>query len=203
MSQLLLHSKRFLRKVIRKLEYVVVYVVTEFFSLIFSYKINQSSKNIVIFDVDNTIANTWEEILKRSSYLDAWKNTRFFDNFNPFFKYYEDNDFDIFYLTARPLKTHFLTKKWLKENKLPNINIFTTVYAHRKLSYLRKLKKEVIYYDDLSYGTEYGKTKYYIELIQNISKLKYIKYINYETIKSIQCGEILIDDFLKTNIFTS
>ena len=193
-KKLLKLLKVFSKKILNSFDLVFNNFLFVHFKYIFLKKVNK----LVIFDIDNTIADTWRILSKSQKTHKAWKDATFFSNFRPFFEYFKKNDYSIVYLSARPFRARSMTLKWLRENNLPYNNVYTTSFAENKIQYISIINKECLYFDDLSHSSEKGKTYYYEEVINAANSNKKINYINYQIIKKIQEGELNIDDFRET-----
>jgi len=166
-------------------------VIDNIFKILFVIKINFLSKsNIALFDIDNTIANTWpvhnkyfQNIYKK--YIELSANINMIDYINE-----KSKNYNIIYLSCRSPKLYYTTYKWLKKQNL-YVNIFNLILVsspNKKLFYLKyldKIKINTLYIDDLSYNHENSKIKFYNNLLGKIIKLNNIKHIGYYDIKKI------------------
>jgi uncharacterized HAD superfamily protein len=162
-----------------------------FFKLFFLLflRMNNRKKDIYIFDIDNTISDTWPELLTSSQQI-AFQNAMPFEKVINLIESLYESDKVVFFLSARNYNYYRLTKKWLINNKIFRDNIFLVDNVNEKFWYLNKCKKFKIYYfDDLSFNHERGEVKYYVQFIEKIKKLSNLKFYDYEILKSIQRGE--------------
>jgi uncharacterized HAD superfamily protein len=162
-----------------------------FFKLFFLLFIrtNNRKNDIYIFDIDNTISDTWPELLTSSQKI-AYQNARPFDNVINLIERLYERDKVVFFLSARSYNYLDLTKKWLINNKIFRDNVFLVDNVNEKFWYLNKCKNFKIYYfDDLSYNHEHGEVKYYEQFIKKIEKLSNVKFYDHVKLKLIQQGE--------------
>lgn len=142
------------------------------------------TKQFLVLDIDNTIADTWKN-------LHDFKKGRFayFRNLEPLegtIKYIKENygDLPVVFLSNRNIVDYDVTKKWLKKRSFnaPQILILTN-NPKDKLVYLKYLCERfgVVYFDDLSYNHEKDKVLFYDEVIQEVKKLN-VKYYDYNSI---------------------
>ena len=94
-----------------------------------------SMNNLVIFDIDNTIANTWpsfgENYQNESERLFELK---IFDNMFLMIKnYYNNTDAKLIFLTARDYRYFSVTKKWLKKHDIYDNNLFMVSKPSEKI----------------------------------------------------------------------
>jgi len=176
------------------LKYFYFFVYQKYFEFKF-IKIFKEYNEIYIFDIDNTIADTWPSfLLGYSSLNERLSGLAIFYNMRNFILKLKKQNKKIIYLTARPYKTYNLTFSWLKSNGLieNKKDLILVSEPAEKVSLLKKLEREnniVHYYDDMSYNHENGEVKYYINEIDKIKKLKNIKYNSWQIIKYIILGE--------------
>ena len=168
------------------------YLFATFFKMFFLLFLtkNRKKKAIYIFDIDNTISDTWPELLTSSQQV-AFQNARPFEKvINLIYSLY-DSEKVVFFLSARNYNYFWLTRKWLISNKIFRNNVFLVDNVNEKLWYLNKCKNFRIYYfDDLSYNHEFGEVKYYANFIKKIENLSNLKFYDHEKLKSIQQGGV-------------
>lgn len=170
---------------------IKVEIYSVYFKLLFKVlSFRSKNKRVVIFDLDNTISNTWP-MLKNSSknYLYTFKNASAFPSMVHLVNEYCSKNYQVIYLTARNYKYYLTTLNWIKMNDLPKKkNVLMVDDPHDKLWFLEKIVKscsEVIFYDDLSFNHENGEIKYYEELIDRVRKLN-LRYYGYSEILKLQ-----------------
>lgn len=133
---------------------------------------------VIVLDIDNTLANTWPELLK-SDPVDFQKIPVLMGSK----KYLEDNypNHRRIFLTARPLSSFKVTYRWLKLNNFWKKGSFlaTVSKVEEKVSYLHNLLNcnfEIIYIDDLSFNHENGEVLFYDAVIDEIKLLPLVYY---------------------------
>jgi len=167
------------------------YLYATFFKLFFLLFLRTSNRknDIYIFVIDNTISDTWPELLTSSKKI-AFHNAKPFERVINLIENLYESDKVVFFLSARNYNYFGLTKKWLIKNKIYRDNVFLVDNVDEKFWYLNKCKKFKIYYfDDLSFNHERGDVKYYDQFIEKIAKLSNLKFYDHEKLKSIQQGE--------------
>ena len=160
--------------------------------------INRNSRSIVIFDLDNTIYNTWvERIDNRANENQIYARAKIFtDVANRVTQHYKAKDVLIF-ISSRKLACYPITcRRVLSDfNFTTLLSIILVSQPEEKLIYIKRLltiKRKVIYYDDLSYGHETGVVSFYDEVINSVKKLP-IKYFGFDEIIKLQNGDININ----------
>ncbi|MEO9872932.1 LNS2 domain-containing protein [Ekhidna sp.] len=158
--------------------------------LFISYRTQLAGKKVVVFDIDNTISNTWP-LLKETSknYALTFKKAIPFPSIKDLIREYHSSDYQVLYLTARKHSYYRVTLEWIKKNDLPcKYGAFLVRAPFKKLWFLNKLIKmecSVIYYDDLSYNHENGRVKFYDNIVEEVMKLD-LKFYGYEDLINIQ-----------------
>ena len=150
-------------------------------------KINHKNE-LVIFDLDNTIANTFPYLQNRNLkevYSKVTIHSGMTNKLEECLKLKKK----VIILSARSFKYHSITKNWINRNlsKIQEIPLFLVPLAEDKLPYLNKALEHtnrITYYDDLSYNHENGKVKFYESLITQVKQLP-INYIGYNEINYI------------------
>ena len=144
-------------------------------------KYSLRGKDILILDIDNTLAYTFESLVSeknksnedRLSTLAAKNNViSYIENKYP--------QYSKIFLSARSYRYYWITFKWLKINRL-NFNLFNILLvpkANDKLWFLNLFSKtsSVVYFDDLSYNHENGEVLYYQHVIENVKNIEIIYY---------------------------
>jgi hypothetical protein len=153
-------------------------------------------KNIYIFDIDNTLADTWisfHNYDEGKQHFERLNTLAIFINMRKTLDDVSSNkENTIIFLTARNFLDYNVTFKWLRNNSIGvNFgNLFLVPNASSKLKFIRYLIKgnyNITYLDDLSYNHENGEIQYYQSLINEIDLLP-ICYINYFKIQQINAG---------------
>ena len=163
---------------------IFIYFYLKYFFLVYF------RKRIVIFDIDNTIADTWP------SFLEKYKNERErLNNLKPFKNIvklvlnYSEAGNEVIFLSARDYKFYKLTKKWITNNCIKNFQLILVSNPYEKLILLKIFKdKDIIFYDDLSHSHEKGFILFYDDVFNEIKKLKKIKHVGYKELLNLQKG---------------
>jgi hypothetical protein len=154
------------------------------------------SKNIYVFDIDNTLADTWISFHNyddRVQHFERLSTLAIFINmYNIIKKIVLSKGNTIIYLTARDFRDYNVTFKWLFNNNIEvnYRNLFLVPGAYYKLKFIRLLIKRnhtITYLDDLSYNHEKGQIQYYQKIINELDLLP-IRYIDYFKIQQINEG---------------
>ena len=183
---------------------VVHVFLSYFFIFLIVLKILFSKKNkIYVFDIDNTVCDTWKSLprlsSKKSDYITDEKirvsNLQIFRGMQKHIKsIYKNNDNYVMYLSLRPIFLWISTMNYLKRHNILDSlsNLVLVNQIDDKFTVINLLSKltraKIIFYDDLSYNHEYGKVLYYDTLIKKLEKLD-IAYYGYDEILKIQQGE--------------
>ena len=146
-----------------------------------------TSSSIYIFDLDNTLANTWPSFnLGYKSHSDRLKNLKPINGMVRIFNKLISKDKNVFVVTARSYEHFFITKNWLMQNTYFQ-NTFKLILVERpkdKLQIFKLIKKNyqnIVCYDDLSYNHENNDIKFYDDVIDNL-KNDVSKYFGYDFI---------------------
>ncbi|AZJ35030.1 hypothetical protein D6T69_05640 [Tenacibaculum singaporense] len=136
------------------------------------YKFRESNNSTYIFDLDNTLYNTWPYLKENKGAL--YLEIPIFEGMKNVI-YSLPKDSKLCFLTARNLKFYFQTKKRLELdfNSLDYdlIIVDNTIDKIRYLKFFVEKSDNVFYYDDLSYNHENGTVKYYLDTIKEVEKL--------------------------------
>jgi hypothetical protein len=155
----------------------------------FKYILNVFNREkLVIFDIDNTVADTWPSFL--GNYI---SNRERLANLKPFksiveiiLKHKSDGD-KIIFMSAREYPYYGMTKKWLEDNCLKSFDLILVSCPIEKLRLLKLFpKKDIIYYDDLSHSHEKGSVRFYKEVLADLACLRNIKHIGYNELLVLQ-----------------
>jgi hypothetical protein len=152
-------------------------------------------KDVLILDIDNTIAFTFESLISdkiisnenRLATLNPKENViAYFEN-----KYPKHSKI---FISARSYRYYWVSYKWLKKNRL-SFNLFNVILvpkAKDKLWFLNLFSKNsnVVYFDDLSYNHENGQVLYYQQVIENVNNIELI-YYDYKDILEIEKHKLL------------
>jgi len=150
-------------------------------------KINHKNE-LVIFDLDNTIADTFPYLQNRNL-KEVYSKVTIHSGMTNILEECLMTKKKVIILSARSFKYHSITKNWINRNlsKIQEIPLFLVPLAEDKLPYLNKALEHtnrITYYDDLSYNHENGKVKFYENLITQVKQLP-INYIGYNEINYI------------------
>ena len=162
-----------------------------YFSLKFILLINKEAEKIYIFDIDNTIANTWPSFLQSYSTLEErLLSLAVFHKMREHILDISSKGNKVIFLTARPYNTYSLTFTWLKNLGLikNKDDLFLVSKPLEKIDLLKKINKEVYFYDDMTYNHEKGEMKYYENEIRLLGQLSYVKYYGLSDINKIHEG---------------
>lgn len=160
-----------------------------YFVILTKEMIKGQQKEIYVFDLDNTLANTWPSLcvsfFPSESY--RYKSLSVFINMRKLILKLS-KDKTILFLSSRSILVYPETLHWLKGMEL-NVGFSNLILVHHpqgKVSILKHLamKYRVKYIDDLSYGQENGVVKYYSDIISDVKKMKVI-YFGYDVINRI------------------
>lgn len=159
-----------------------------YFSLKFILLINKEAEKIYVFDIDNTIANTWPSFLQGYSTMEErLLSLAVFYKMREYILDISSQGSKVVFLTARPYSTYNLTFLWLNSlGLIKNKNdLFLVLKPLEKIDLLKKIHKEVNFYDDMTYNHEKGDMKYYENEIRLLKQLSHIKYYGLNEINKI------------------
>lgn len=173
------------------LKAVIKKILFSFYYKYFKYKFfsaiqNIGTKKLYIFDLDNTIANTWISYNQSySSHKSRLDSLSIFIGMKKFISNIDKNNSIVIILTAREYWYYSLTKKWIESNEL-NINELIVVSKpYEKILLLKEVMINCEYYDDMSYNHENNHIIFYENEIKAIKSFSNISYYNYDDIKKI------------------
>tara|TARA_B100001063_G_C16758058_1_gene554289 strand:- start:1389 stop:1916 length:528 start_codon:yes stop_codon:yes gene_type:complete len=163
-------------------------IVNVVFKLLFFLRGIKDSKNIYVYDIDNTIAKTHEfpgynGILDKKNVLqlDYHKKIR-----SKIISNYEKKDV-VFFFSVRPLYLWKKTFFWLKnigiDLKLTELFFFQSP-KHKVdlIKYLCDKGYKIVFYDDMSYNHENNKVLFYQNEIDILKKMP-IEFFDYNFLK--------------------
>lgn len=172
-----------------------IYVVLINFVYLLKLIVYRKSSELIICDIDNTIADTWKYLDPNvSDYNILYTNLPTLRGPETFIKGHMEQGKYILYLTARNPIYHSSTLLWLKNKGFwlnDSVNLIILSDVNKKLWILKILLKfyNIIYIDDLSFNHENGEVRFYIDLIFEVKKLR-LNYIDYYAILDMQNHEI-------------
>jgi len=163
--------------------------------LYISLLINKAER-IFIFDIDNTLANTWPSLTyninsrkERLSGLSVFINMRFLIR-----QIIQDKKNKVIFLTSRNNYDLFVTCNWLRSVGI-NCSIFDVIIVGNPKTKIRYIKsvvrfynQQLIYIDDLTYNHERGNMKKY-SFVKDIYSLP-IQYFGYKFILAINDAKL-------------
>ena len=145
-------------------------------------KFNKSDREIYVFDLDNTLYNTWPFLKNINE--DLYGKVPIFEGMQNIVNNVS-KDVRLVFLTARKMKYYIATKNRLKfDFTESNYDLIMVNSAKDKIKYLEFFiakSTHVVYYDDLSYNHENGEIKFYDETIQKVRELS----LEYQDVKAI------------------
>jgi FMN phosphatase YigB (HAD superfamily) len=134
-------------------------------------------KRVYVFDIDNTLADTWPSYLKKhTSEKERLEQLPVFTSMRNFVvKCQQHSENRVVFLTHRSVLTFGITMNWLRKNKM-NCTARDLVIVGSpsdKIDFIYRLssKYKVRYIDDLSYNHEIGEIKYYSTIIDQVKKM--------------------------------
>ncbi len=145
-------------------------------------------KRLIIFDIDNTLADTWPSFLENyDSDKERLTNLKPFKSIVKIVLNYESEGNKIIFMSARPYFCYKLTKNWLVRNCTKDFDLILVSNPFEKLKLLKLFRdKEIIFYDDLSHSHEKGFIAYYEDVLRELSNLNNVKHIDYSKLQYLQ-----------------
>jgi len=174
--------KVIIKKIYSHLFFTIFYL--KYLYLLFRF----SKRKLVVFDIDNTLADTWPSFNK--CYESQRERLLSLDSFPAMIKLvnkYYDAGYLVVFLSARDYRYYCVTKKWVSDIGIYRRNLILVDSPLLKLKFILG-KRNMEFYDDLSFGHESGNIKYYDEIIFRIKEMPNIKYFDYSDILKIQGG---------------
>ncbi|HMZ47166.1 MAG TPA: hypothetical protein PLU36_10205 [Chitinophagaceae bacterium] len=149
--------------------------------------IGSSNKRIFLFDIDNTIADSWHSLT-----LNIWANENerlkglaIFLRMRKLVTILQKNkNNQVIFLTARSYFSRQTTENWLHENGIlqTSKNLIITRTAKDKINIIKSLplaKLKIFYIDDLSHKHEKGTVEMFEDEINCIKKLEKLNTKNF------------------------
>jgi hypothetical protein len=166
----------------------------------FKYSLKKN-KRVFIFDIDNTIADTWQSLLQkwdseaaRTLALPVFESLQ-----KDILKLQENSDNQIIFLTARSPKVYPQTIEWLNDKKFnaSYSNVFVVPNPTTKITWLSKVCKQydIVFIDDLSFHHETGNVKFYQKEIDQLQQIR-LTYIGYHELIKIQQNKMSLHDII-------
>lgn len=153
---------------------------------------SNNSKLIYLFDIDNTLADTWPcYYVPYQSYGQRLLSLPVFRKMRTFIlsKYKEGHV--IIFVSARNYKGHDDTFRWLKSIEIPctKNNVIIVSRPEEKVELIKlatqKHHCKICLVDDLSYNHENGEPKFYKEVINQIIHIPDVTYLGISEISQI------------------
>ena len=171
------------------IRYVFNLLCGTFFKLLFICKSQiNNNKSLYIFDIDNTIGNTYPTLtFQYQSDTERLLSIPFFPQMkNLLNSLLKSPSRKVIFLTSRSYLNWDTTHQWLTQNGIlaAKSDIIIVSSPAQKIDFINKIlprNKPVTVIDDLSYNHENGQVKFYDTEIQLISGLS-LRYIGYKTI---------------------
>ena len=174
---------------------MVTIILKIFDFILFSYSITRllllrlfGTTVLNIIDIDNTISRTWQNFERdhKGIYRINFRET---EPYKVLIDEINNLNGKNFVLSARFYSNYFLTRNWLRLNKLNYVFLILVPKAEFKLKYFAicsRVFKNVRIYDDLSHNHERGEVQYYDDLIIAIRAYKNVEYFDYTYLVSRQ-----------------
>ncbi len=162
-----------------------------YFTNKFLKRLKNENKDIYIFDIDNTVADTWISFLQNySSTKDRLSSLAIFYNMRKYILRLKNEGHCVIYLTARQYFYCNLTFNWLRDMDLiqDKNDLFLVSKPMEKIKLLKLVEKSIVFYDDMTYNHEKGEVKYYNVEIEMLKNMHHIKYYDIKSINKIIQG---------------
>ena len=152
----------------------------------------RKNKNTIVFDIDNTLADTWqslkpENIINFRNEKERMLSLSLINGANDLVTYSSTKFDQIIFLSARNPLLYFATKKWIDINfGLDDYKLRLVPNVNMKQNYWKKIiqiSSETVIIDDLSFNHENNKVKFYNNEIKFLTSFSSIKYFGYNDIK--------------------
>ena len=166
-----------------------------YFKVYFSFLLYLNRGKLAVFDIDNTLLNTWPLRAERLSEYEVYLKATPFKRVVELIRSLEGNGYQIFFITSRRYRYYLLTVRTLLRHFPLRIakGAILVENPDAKIYFLDKavgqVKEKILYYDDLSYNHEHGQIKFYSDVIEQIKKLD-IVYFDAAYLNQIQDVEI-------------
>jgi len=147
---------------------------------------------IVIFDIDNTLADSWPTYhMNFASQKERLRQIKPFPRMIQLVQEYYQKGASVFFISARRYRDFWITRQWLIDQKIYNGNLILVNSPEEKLKFLQLASRHgrVDYFDDLSYNHENGQIKFYEACIQQVRLIPNVHYYDYHQIRKLQVGE--------------
>ena len=160
-------------KLIKKIYHHLYYIVLRKLFLNSLYKSASQESTVVVFDIDNTLSKT-----RASETVDFCSSLPRHENMCLIAEYFCSRvNYNVFFLSVRPLRFLNDTRVWLKKNinSPEKHSVFFTKTPQQKIDLLHSLnlQSRVIFFDDMSYGS-FGNVRFFDSVIDAIDESKII-----------------------------
>ncbi len=175
-----------LGRLAKKILYQLVFV----FFYFKAHRHVSGEKSIVVFDIDNTLADTWPSFLKDyESDSDRLVSLVPFASMIELIYSYSKLGHHVMFLTARDYRYYFLTNAWLKRYVDCKFSLVMVSRPSEKVKILKSFSGcNIDFYDDLSYSHETGVVQYYSDDIYDVKNISNVRYFDSEYILKVQAG---------------
>lgn len=177
------------------LKFLIKSLIKEIYSILLRIKVlflNKTDKTI-IFDIDNTLANSWPTLTDeiKANYaneIDRLSNLPLLEGAKELVEYALDNFDRVLFLSARDPRHYNVTMKWIKNNfgnfevklvLVPKVNLKVLFWLR-----LAKLSNKITVVDDLSYNHENDFVRFYLDEINLLRKHDKINYYDFNDIQN-------------------
>ena len=152
-------------------------VAAGWFRIIIFFLKTRRNQTAYVFDIDNTIADTWPSLVAEyPSERTRLLTLEVFEGMQKIIMNLQSRNIEIFYLSNRSVLSYLVTIRWLRlmgfQASVSNVMLVNAPVE--KIRILEKLsaKRRIKYIDDLAYGHESGAIKLYVEVIEKLSSLR-------------------------------
>lgn len=150
-------------------------------------------KSIYVFDLDNTLGNTFPTLINRNpNELERLKNIQPFERMCRLAHSIANSDSrTVLVLTARQYTAQQVTEKWIENAGIgiSPAHVFLVLSPMHKVWLLKVASlfcKRIVFIDDMSYNHENGEVKFYEKAIAALPRK--VKYIGYRQIKKFNAS---------------
>lgn len=166
---------------------IIYQIIFHFFFLKFFFLVLLRNR-IIIFDIDNTVADTWPSLLKKNiNEKERLSNLRPFKSVVKLILNYNKKGERIIFMSARNYKFYNTTKSWIKANCIEHFSLILVSNVYEKLKLLKIFKnKNITFYDDLSHSHEKGVILFYDDVLKELKELNHVKYFGYNELLLLQ-----------------
>lgn len=154
-----------------------------------SHTCSENIETIKVFDIDNTIANTWPNLkasrFKHFMYLNLKPLKRILmiaNRVNPLKE-------RLVFISAREHRYYLVTYWWLKKHVKQDFVLILVHSSEDKIRYLNLIDKPIHYFDDLSYNHENGEVFFYDRVIAEVQKNSNIVHYGYNDICRLEAHD--------------